>query len=70
MRVTDASSFGLAVKNRRKERQLTQKELSELTGLSSSFISDLENGKETVELGKSFLLASVLGLNITIDPRG
>ena len=70
MRVTDATSFGLAIRNRRKERKLTQKQLAELTGLSSSFISDLENGKETVEMGKSFLLASMLGLNITVEPRG
>ncbi|XME04370.1 helix-turn-helix domain-containing protein [Lachnospiraceae bacterium C1.1] len=37
--------------------------MSEFTGLSISFISDLENGKSTIEIGKAFELAKILGLN-------
>ena len=40
------------------------------TGFSISFISDLENGKSTAEIGKAIYLANVLGLDIDIKSRG
>ena len=70
MKIYDAESFGLALKQRRKEMNYTQREISELTGFSISFISDLENGKSTAELGKAIYLANVLGLDIDIKDRG
>ena len=63
-RIKDVADFGKAVKNRRKELGYTQKDLSEITGISASFLSDLENGKATVELGKVLMVVSLLGLNI------
>ncbi len=70
MRIYDAESFGLALRQRRKEMNYTQREISDLTGFSISFISDLENGKSTAELGKAIYLANVLGLDIDIKSRG
>ncbi len=70
MKIYDAESFGLALKQRRKEMNYTQREISDLTGFSISFISDLENGKSTAEIGKAIYLANVLGLDIDIKCRG
>ncbi len=70
MKIYDAESFGLALKQRRKEMNYTQREISDLTGFSISFISDLENGKSTAEIGKAIYLANVLGLDIDIKSRG
>ena len=70
MIVNDAGDFGKALKKRRKELGYTQRYLSEFTGFSISFISDLENGKSTAEIGKAFYLANMLGLDIAIDARG
>ena len=70
MKIYDAESFGLALRQRRKEMNYTQREISDLTGFSISFISDLENGKSTAELGKAIFLANVLGLDIDIKSRG
>lgn len=70
MKIYDAESFGLALKQRRKEMDYTQREISDLTGFSISFISDLENGKSTAEIGKAIYLANVLGLDIDIKSRG
>ena len=70
MKIYDAESFGLALKQRRKETSYTQREISDLTGFSISFISDLENGKSTAEIGKAIYLANVLGLDIDIKSRG
>lgn len=69
MRITDAASFGLALRQRRKELRYTQAFLAEFSGFSVSFISDLENGKSTAELGKTLYLASLLGLDCFLTPR-
>ena len=68
--ITDAKSFGRAIRNRRKDLGYTQAFLSEFTGYSVSFISDLENGKSTAELGKAIHLANLLGLDCSLIPRG
>lgn len=52
MKIIDAKSLGKAIRNRRKELHYTQAYLSEFTGFSVIFISDLERGKPTVELEK------------------
>jgi len=70
MKILDVISLGNAIKERRKELNYTQKFLSEVTGLSSSFISDLEHGKETTEIGKVLFLINTLGLNFILEKRG
>ena len=69
MKVTDARSFGAEIRKRRRELRYTQAYLSEFTGFSVSFISDLERGKSTAELGKALFLANVLGLDCDMIPR-
>ena len=70
MVINSASDFGKALKKRRKELGYTQRYISEFTGFSISFISDLENGKSTAELGKAIYLANMLGLDIAVNSRG
>lgn len=70
IRITSAVSFGEAIRSRRKELHYTQGYLSEFSGLSVSFISDLENGKKTIELEKAIYLANLLGLDLYIEGRG
>ena len=70
MKILDVISLGSEIKERRKELNYTQKFLSEVTGLSSSFISDLEHGKETTEIGKVLFLINTLGLNFILEKRG
>ena len=70
MKINSADDFGKILKKRRKELGYTQRYISEFTGFSISFISDLENGKSTAELGKAIYLANMLGLDISIDSMG
>ena len=56
MKITSTMEFGRTIRNKRKKLGYTQAQLSEYTGFSTSFISDLENGKETAELGKALFL--------------
>ena len=69
MLVNDSISLGQAIRNRRKELAYTQKYISEITGFSMSFLSDLENGKPTCEIGKTLHLMNLLGLNINVEAR-
>ena len=64
-RITSAASFGEAVRARRKELRYTQGFVSEFSGLSVSFISDLENGKKTVELEKA--VAAISGAKDIVE---
>ena len=70
MKITDSKSFGETVKNRRKKLGYTQKYISEYTGFSISFLSDLENGKKTIELDKSLTVANLLGMDVELNERG
>ena len=65
----DTNQFGQIIRKRRKELNYTQAFLSEFSGLSVSFISDLENGKSTTELGKAIFLANLLGIDVMLNPR-
>lgn len=70
MKITDAGSFGNAIRLRRKELGYTQAYLSEFTEFSVSFISDLERGKATAELGKAIYLVNLLGMDLCMNNRG
>ena len=70
MKITSTMEFGRTIRNKRKKLGYTQAQLSEYTGFSTSFISDLENGKEAVELGKALFLLQLLGLDLAINNRG
>ena len=60
MNISSTIDFGEAIRKRRKELGYTQGYISEVTGFSTSFISDLENGKPSTELGKALHLAHML----------
>ena len=70
MKITSTMEFGRTIRNKRKKLGYTQAQLSEYTGFSTSFISDLENGKETAELGKALFLLQLLGLDLAINNLG
>ncbi len=70
MKMNDMIAFGRAIKTRRKELGYTQAHFSECTGLSASFLSNLENGKETVEMGKAMKVVQLLGMDMCLRVRG
>ena len=60
MKIIDSITLGATIRARRKE----------FTGFSISFISDLERGKKTAEIGKALQLIQLLGMDIKIEKRG
>ena len=70
MIVHDCKSLGKEIKKRRKQLGYTQQYISDYTGFSVSFLSALENGKETAELGKALYIVNMLGMDMSLDRRG
>ena len=70
MKITDSKSLGQAIRERRKELHYSQGYISEFTGLSISFISDLERGKPTAEIEKTLKVINILGLDLFVERRG
>ena len=70
MKINNAKAFGEMIKLKRKKLGYTQKYICEISGISASYISDLENGKSTIELGKAIYLANLLGIDVELKERG
>ena len=68
--IYDVSIFGNVIKQRRKALGYTQAQVAKLCGTGTRFISDLENGKPTIELGKAITVASALGIDLVAQVRG
>jgi len=69
-KILDAESLGRCVRAQRKAQGATQAEFASLCGVGIRFISELENGKPTMELGKVLQVLICLGLEVRITPRG
>ncbi|MBD7945876.1 XRE family transcriptional regulator [Psychrobacillus sp. AK 1817] len=61
-----SNSIGTILKDLRKERKLTLKELAELTEVSISFLSQVERGKSSVTLESLKKIADALKVNPTV----
>lgn len=68
--IHDAKSLGKAIRARRRELGYTQAFLANYAGVSTSFLSELENGKETIQIGKMMEVISLLGMDICMRRRG
>ena len=62
MRINSTEVLGQAIRARRKELGYSQQQMADYC--------DLENGKETIQFGKALGVASMLGLDLSIDVRG
>ena len=69
MKINNTKTLGETIRARRKELHYTQAYLAEFTGLSVTFISDVERGKTTAEIEKIIRLIKVLGLNLLVEKR-
>lgn len=69
MRIATAPDIGTATRTRRKEIGFTQAELARWCGCSTVYLSNLENGKETAEIGKALFIAARLGLDLFMMKR-
>ena len=70
MNTTNPEQLGAAIRARRRELKVTQKDLALTCGTGLRFISDLENGKPTCQIGKILQVLQALGLKLQIAGQG
>jgi len=68
MKIATTQQLGAAVRARRKELGVTQKDLAMTCGTGARFIVDLEKGKPTCHVGKAFEVVRALGLSVDLEP--
>ena len=69
MKIFDTKELGKVLRQKRKEAGLTQHDLAQHAGVGVRFISELENGKDTAEIGKALHVFNILGFNMFIKSR-
>jgi len=66
MNITDSKSLGKAVRAYRKRQNATQTQLAAVANTGLRFISELENGKPTIQLDKALKVLKLVGIRIEI----
>lgn len=67
--VRTSKNLGHAIREARKAKSLTQKELAVMSGVWQETISKIENGNSGAKLGTVFDLIAALELEITVTER-
>lgn len=68
-KISTAKDVGDAVRDARKRMLLKQSQAAQLCGVGVRFLSDLENGKETLHIGKVLQVLNGLGLAASLGPK-
>lgn len=61
--------LGAQIKAERKSRKLTQTQLGELAETGINFISQIEAGKPTAQIGKVLRVLQILGFEVKVERR-
>ena len=67
--VTSVHDLGQLIREAREERKLSQQAFADLAGVGRRFISELENGKATLEFDKVLQVASATGIDLLARRR-
>ena len=67
--ILNAKDLGQILQQARKAQNLTQEDVAGLTGTGRRFISELENGKETSQIGKVILVLGALGVALIASSK-
>ncbi len=66
-KIISALNIGAAIRKKRKDDGLTLSDAAALCGVGYRFMSDLENGKTTAQLGKVLQVLQALGLDVFVE---
>jgi HTH-type transcriptional regulator/antitoxin HipB len=69
-KIRSVEDVGAAIRAKRTAIGMQQQELAALAGVGPRFLSEVENGKESAEIGKVLQVLRRLGLEVSINPRG
>lgn len=68
--IKTTEDIGRLVREKRKNDGLTQADLAGLCGVGKRFVSELENGKPTIQIIKVLQVLACAGLEMRITPKG
>ena len=68
--VTSSKEIGEIIREARKQIKMKQAEAAGLCGVGTRFFSELENGKNTLHVGKVLEVLKKFGLIVGIKKRG
>jgi y4mF family transcriptional regulator len=63
------NELGRHVRRQRKRLGLRQGDLAALVGVGTRFVSELENGKPGLELGRALRVINCVGLTLEVRPK-
>lgn len=63
--ISDATDLGRAIREARRKRGLTQRELSCASGVGLRFLIELERGKRSVQFDKALCVLRALGIGLS-----
>lgn len=66
-RIYTAGSLGAAIRHYRLQAGLSQAELADRAGIHRTYLSDLEQGKETEQVRRILRILKELGVRMTLD---
>ena len=67
--IRTTKDLGISAREAREKAHLTQATVAAFCRVGTRFISDLENGKPTVQVGKTLHVLGSLGMAVVIKPR-
>ena len=67
--IKEPKDIGAIIRNARKRVKLTQAEAAAMCSVGTRFLSDLENGKSSLHLGKALLVLKAFGLRVLIKQK-
>ena len=70
MRVTTMAEPGSHIRAERLRQTLTQPDLAGISGVGITFLSQLENGRETAEMGRVIRVLTMLSIDLYAERRG
>jgi len=68
-KISNTAELGRLIQQRRKQDGLTQAQFAALCNVGTRLISELENGKQTIEFGKILQVLAGLGIELYAQPR-
>lgn len=68
--VATTDELGKMLRSKRKDLGMTQERAAGLLGVGIRFLSELERGKPTAEIGKVLQVVRRLGLELCVEPKG
>ena len=68
--VTSVKELGSKIRSKRKYLGLTLEKVAGLSGVGIRYLSELERGKKSIQLGKALRVMNNLGLDLVVKPKG